>query len=360
MTLLFVYLFIALSVSFLCSILEATLLSSTNSYIESLCKETQVRGVLLFKGLKSNIDRPISAILILNTFAHTMGAAGVGAEAQKLFGEEWQTLIAVGLTLLILYLTEILPKVIGATYWKSLIIPAAYIIHYMIKITYPLMLVSAHLSHLFSKGKPRHSYSREEILAVVELGEREGSLLTRESALIENLLKLKEYRAKNIMTPRSVVFAFKNNVTIAQAIEQNEMYVYSRIPVYQDSVDTITGLVFNQNILEQSVGEHEELTMEQISVPVFHVSENLPVLNLLDLFIKRKEHLFVVHDSYGQTAGIVTMEDAIETLLGVEIMDEMDQVSDMQLLAKERSRIFHHKVKRDFKEAQSAKDNEST
>jgi CBS domain containing-hemolysin-like protein len=357
MTLLFIYLFIALSVSFTCSILEAVLLSSTNSYIETLAKESKSRGVVLFKELKVNIDRPIAAILILNTFAHTMGAAGVGAEAQKLFGEEWQTLIAVGLTLLILYLTEIIPKVIGATHWKQLIIPAAYMIHYMIKITYPLMLVSAYISRVFSRSKPQQSHSRDEILAMVELSERQGSILSRESALIENLLKLKEHKAKDIMTPRSVVYAFKPDVTVAEAIEEDAMYVHSRIPVYRDTLDTVIGLVFNQTILEESVEQREGRTMEEICVPVFHVSENLPVLNLLDTFIKRKEHLFIVHDSYGQTSGIVTMEDAIETLLGVEIMDEMDQVSDMQILAKQRSRIFHDRIRRDLEEAQESRDN---
>jgi len=344
-TLLFTYLFIALAVSFLCSILEAALLSSTDSYIEQLSKNSQSRGVKLIKEFKTNLDRPIAAILILNTFAHTMGAAGVGAESQRIFGEEWQTLIAVGLTLLILYLTEIIPKIIGATHWKALIIPGAYIIHYMIKFTYPLILVSSQVSRLLSKGKPQRNHSRDEILAMVELSEREGAILSRESALIENLLQLKEYKAKNIMTPRTVVFAFKSDVTVAQAVENDTMYIHSRIPIYQDTLDTIIGLVFNQKILEESLDGREGLSMEQVCVPVYHVSENLPVLNLLDLFVKRREHLFVVRDSYGQTAGIVTMEDAIETLLGVEIMDEMDQVSDMQTLAKERSRIFHDRIR---------------
>ncbi len=357
MTLLFSYLFLALSISFICSVLEAVLLSSTNSYIESRVKEHHSRGLGLFKKHKSNIDRPIAAILIFNTFAHTMGAAGVGAEAQRLFGEEWQTLIAVILTLLILYLTEIIPKVLGATHWKQLLSPAAYLIQYMIILTYPLMLISTYLSRLLSKGKPQHGgHSRDEILAMVEMGEKAGAILSRESTLIENLLQLKEYRAKDIMTPRSVVFAFSIDVTVAQAVEYDALYVHSRIPVYQDNLDQVVGLVFSQTVLEESVEEHEDRTMAQICVPAFHVSENLPVLNLLDTFIKRKEHLFVVHDNYGQTAGIVTMEDAIETLLGVEIMDEMDQVSDMQVLAKQRSRIFHDRIRRDLQESLALKE----
>lgn len=347
MTLLFFYLFLALFVSFLCSILEAVLLSSTNSYIETLVKERDSKGTALAKSLKTSIDRPISAILILNTFAHTMGAAGVGAEAQRLFGEEWQTVIAVILTLLILYITEIIPKTIGATYWKRLLIPAAYVIHYLIKLTYPLILLSTQITKLLSKGKPQHNHSRDEILAMVELSEREGSILSQESTLIENLLKLKERKAKDIMTPRSVVFSFRHDATVADAVLQDSMYVHSRIPIYRETLDNTIGLVFNQRILEESIEDNNQRTMEEIAVPVFHVSENIPVHKLLDIFIKRREHLFVVHDSYGQTAGIVTMEDAIETLLGVEIIDEMDQVPDMQSLARERSRIFHERIRRE-------------
>jgi CBS domain containing-hemolysin-like protein len=206
MTLLFFYLFLALFVSFLCSILESVLLSSTSSYIEALSKERDSRGSRLAKELKSSIDSPISAILILNTFAHTMGAAGVGAEAQRLFGEEWQTLIAVILTLLILYITEIIPKTLGATYWRQLLIPTSYIIHYLIRLTYPMILVSTQVIRLLSRDRPRQSHSRDEVLAMVELSERDGAILSQESTLIENLLKLKEQRAKDIMTPRSVFF----------------------------------------------------------------------------------------------------------------------------------------------------------
>jgi CBS domain containing-hemolysin-like protein len=355
MTLLFIYLFIALFVSFLCSILESVLLSSTSSYIETLTKERNSRGSALAKELKLSIDRPISAILILNTFAHTMGAAGVGAEAQRLFGEEWQTLIAVILTLLILYLTEIIPKTIGATHWKRLLIPAAYVINFLIKVTYPLIILSTQITKLLSKGKPQQNHSRDEILAMVELSEREGSILSQESALIENLLKLKEFKAKDIMTPRSVVFSLRHDMTVADAVEQDGTYVHSRIPVYKENQDNVIGQVFNQRILEESVENNNERRLEEISVPVFHVSENLPVHKLLDLFIKRREHLFIVHDSYGQTLGVVTMEDAIETLLGVEIIDEMDQVSDMQSLARERSRIFHERIRRDMRSAREAK-----
>ena len=345
MTLLLTYLFISLFVSFICSILEAVLLSSTSSYIESLSKKDNSDAVEMLKGLKSNIDKPISSILILNTFAHTMGAAGVGAQAQVLFGQEMETVIAVLLTLAILYLSEIIPKTIGAVYWKKLLIPSAYIINFLIKVTYPLVWISLFITKSISKGKVKDSnFSRDEIMAAVTMGEREGSILSKESALIENLFKLKNIKTKDIMTPRSVVFAFKSDVTVEDAIEDDKMYIHSRIPIYDETIDDIVGIVFNQSILEESVEERDNTILKDITVPVHKISENVPVSSLIDQFVNRKTHLFIVQDNYGQTSGVVTLEDAIETLLGVEIVDEMDEVEDMQAFAKDKNKQFQDKL----------------
>ena len=348
MTLLITYLLIALFVSFLCSILEAVLLSSTPSYIETLSKKDNKgneNGIKLLKELKANIDKPISSILTLNTFAHTMGAAGVGAQAQILFGTEWQALIAFILTLLILYTSEIIPKTIGAIYWKNLLIPSAYLISIMIKITYPLVWFSSFITNYISKGKKDEiNFSREEVMAVVTMGEKEGSIHSKESVLIENLFKLKNIKTKEIMTPRSVVFALQADVTVEEAIEDDKMYIHSRIPIYNESIDDIIGIVFNQTILEESVEERDNTLLRNITVPVHKISENVPVSVLIDLFVKRKTHLFIVHDNYGQTSGVVTLEDAIETLLGVEIMDEMDEVEDMQAFARDKSKQFQDKM----------------
>ena len=345
MTLLLTYLFIALLVSFVCSVLEAVLLSSTSSYIESLSKKDNSDAVEMLKGLKSNIDKPISSILILNTFAHTMGAAGVGAQAQVLFGQEMETVIAVLLTLAILYLSEIIPKTIGAVYWKKLLIPSAYVINFLIKITYPLVWISLFITKSISKGKVKDSnFSRDEIMAAVTMGEREGSILSKESALIENLFKLKNIKTKDIMTPRSVVFAFKSDVTVEDAIEDDKMYIHSRIPIYDETIDDIVGIVFNQSILEESVEERDNTILKDITVPVHKISENVPVSSLIDQFVNRKTHLFIVQDNYGQTSGVVTLEDAIETLLGVEIVDEMDEVEDMQAFAKDKNKQFQDKL----------------
>jgi CBS domain containing-hemolysin-like protein len=345
MTLLITYLLIALFVSFLCSILETVLLSSTSSYIESLCKKENSTTGEMIKELKSNTDRSISSILILNNFALIMGAAGVGAQAQILFGQELQTAIAIALALSTLYFSEIIPKTIGTLYWKKLLVPSAHLINFLIKILYPFVWISLCITNLISKGKIKESsFSRDEIMAAVTMGEKEGSILSKESALIENLFKLKNIKTKDIMTPRSVVFAFKSTITVEEAIEDDKMYIHSRIPIYSDSIDDIIGIVFNQSILEESVEEREDTLLRDITVPVHKISENVPVSSLIDQFINRKTHLFIVQDNYGQTSGVVTLEDAIETLLGVEIVDEMDEVEDMQAFAKDKNKQFQDKM----------------
>ncbi len=347
MTLLIIYITLTVGISFLCSILEAALLSITPSYIESYSKQNEKVGKIIRK-LKEEIDSSISSILVLNTFANTMGAAAVGAQAVLVFGIDKQAFVAIFLTLVILYFSEIIPKTIGATYWRNIIAPASYAIFFMTKITFPFVWVSSFITR-FLKNGDKSFISREEILAVAEMGEKEGSLKSKETDLIENLLKLKNYRAKDILTPRSVVFAIEANTKVKDAIDMENMYLHSRIPVYKDNLDNILGVTFNQTILEESIEGNNEVTVESICVPMFAVSENIPVLNLIDMFVKRKEHLFLVHDSFGQTSGVVSLEDAIETLLGVEIVDEMDEVVDMQQFAREKARFLRNKLDRDIK-----------
>ena len=345
MTLLITYLLVAVLVSFLCSILEAVLLSSTPSYIESLSKTMNSNTVEMLRELKSNTNRSVSSILILNNFVLILGAAGVGAQSQILFGQEMEATIAIILAFCLLYFSEIIPKTIGAIYWKKLLIPSAYIINFLIKVLYPLVWISMFLTNAISKGKIKEStFSRDEIMAAVTMGEKEGSILSKESALIENLFKLKNIKTKDIMTPRSVVFALKSDITVEEAIEDDKMYIHSRIPIYTDTIDDVIGIVFNQNILEQSVEEKDQTILLDITVPVHKISENVPVSSLIDQFINRKTHLFIVQDNYGQTSGVVTLEDAIETLLGVEIVDEMDEVEDMQAFARNKNKQFQDKM----------------
>lgn len=335
MGLLLFYLFTALFISFICSVLEAALLSITSSYIGSLPPGSLHKERL--QSLKKNLDDAISSILILNTIAHTMGAAGVGAQAVKLYGPEWQSLIAVILTLLILYISEIIPKTIGASYWRELAKPSATIITVLIRVLYPLIWISRQITKRIQKNK-KHGPTREEISAMAGIGGESGILEEKEERLIQNLLQLKQVRVKDILTPRSVVFSLEAQESIESALEEKGIYTYSRIPLYENSTDNIVGMVFSRNILRSAaLEEEEEKPLRTIMKPAFSVSENIPVFYLMDKFIKRKEHLFIVHDNYGQYVGIVTLEDAIETLLGVEIVDEADTVTDMQQHAKDQS-----------------------
>ena len=340
MTLLVIYLLLTLILSFMCSLLEATLLSSTSSYIESLDKKGySPKTVDLAKDVKQNIDKSISSILTLNTFANTMGAAGVGAQAAIIFGSNWQAVIAFILTLMVLFISEIFPKTLGAIYWRKFIVPAVYIISFMVKITYPFIFLATFITNALQKGRKNEAnFSKDEIITIVNMSEKEGVLQAKESILIKNLFKLKNIKAKDIMTPRTVVFAFDSKTTLKEALLNDNLYVYSRIPVYNESIDDIAGVVFKQTILEKRVKKKKKTLLKDIMVPVHKVPENISVSTLFDMFIRMKMHLFIVQDEYGQTSGVVTLEDALETLLGIEIVDEMDQVTDMQEFAKDENK----------------------
>ena len=340
MTLLVTYLLLTLILSFMCSLLEATLLSSTSSYIESLDKKGySPKTVDLAKDVKQNIDKSISSILTLNTFANTMGAAGVGAQAAIIFGSNWQAVIAFILTLMVLFISEIFPKTLGAIYWRKFIVPATYIISFMVKITYPFIFLATFITNTLQKGRKNEvNFSKDEIITIVDMSEKEGVIQAKESILIKNLFKLKNIKAKDIMTPRTVVFAFDSKTTLKEALLNDNLYVYSRIPVYNESIDDIAGVVFKQTILEKRVKKKKKTLLKDIIVPVHKVPENISVSTLFDMFIRMKMHLFIVQDEYGQTSGVVTLEDALETLLGIEIVDEMDQVTDMQEFAKDENK----------------------
>lgn len=341
MTLLIIYLFLAIGISFLCSILEAVLLSVTPTYIEQI-KVKQPRGAKILAKTKSQLDQSISSILILNTFAHTMGAAGVGGQAVRIYGEQWETLIALLLTLAILYFSEIIPKTIGATFWRKLAIPSAYIISMLVKVVFPLVWLSTRLTGLFSNHKT-NSISREEVVAFTDLSYKEGAIATQENLLLGNILKLREAKTEDILTPRTVVHAMPENVTVKDALQAKNTENFTRIPVYQQNIDNITGLILKSHLYEWERQGKGDSLLSELKSSVYTVSESFPVLHLLDLFIKRHEHIFVVEDHFGQTAGVVTLEDAIETLLGQEIVDESDKIEDLQKFAKEsyRDRLRH-------------------
>lgn len=336
MTLLILYLCLAIGVSFMCSVLEAVLLSITPSFVESMPEGSKASEQCL-RDVKGNLDQSISAILILNTFAHTMGAAGVGSQAVQLFGAKWESLIAVSLTLVILYFSEIIPKTLGATYWRTLAVPAARLITLLVKVVYPLVWLSGFVNNLFKK-KEKAGVSREEILAFASLGYKGGVLGKQENQLVENILALKATTTKEICTPRSVVHAFDLKTTITEALDHELTEQFTRIPVYNNTIDETVGVIINRKLLElEREGKGNE-SLEAIANPIHRVPKDLPVLHLIDQFIERQEHIFLVEDEYGQTTGIVTLEDGIETLLGKEIVDETDVTEDMQKMAKMRFR----------------------
>ncbi|MEI6894518.1 MAG: CNNM domain-containing protein [Colwellia sp.] len=332
MSLLITYLLIAIGVSFLCSILEAVLLTVSPAYVAQKLAE-KARGAEMLAEVRQKLDQSISAILILNTFAHTMGAAGVGAQAIRIFGDQKETLIAVLLTLAILFFSEIIPKTLGATYWRVLAIPSSYAISFLVKLVYPLVWLSSLLTRMFS-SKSKDVVSREEVLMVAALSHKGGTLDNQENQLLGNILKLRKTKTEDILTPRSVVHALAKEITISDAIGREKTANFTRIPVYDGTIDNVIGVIIKAHLYEsERMGKGNE-SIECIIKPISRVSESLPVLKLLDLFIKKHQHIFIVEDHFGQTAGVVTLEDSIETFLGREIVDESDQVEDLQKLAK--------------------------
>jgi CBS domain containing-hemolysin-like protein len=336
MTLLIVYLVIAIGISFLCSILEAVLLSITPGYVEQVGTANPRSGAILAKS-KDKLDQSLSSILILNTFAHTMGAAGVGSQAVRIFGEKWEIVIAILLTLAILYFSEIIPKTLGATFWRTLAVPAVYIISWLVKLVYPLVWLSTRLTRLFSRNR-ESEITREEIIALASLGHKDGTLFTQENQYLSNLLGLREIRTEQVLTPRSVAHMLDENVTVTEALDHPQTAQFSRIPIYGEGSDTITGKVIKRDLFEAERSGHGSDPISNYAKKIVRVSEKLPVQQLLDMFIKHHAHLFLVEDEFGQTSGVVTLEDAIETLLGREIVDESDVVEDMQELARGKYR----------------------
>lgn len=332
MTVLLIYLMLAIGVSFMCSILEAVLLSISVGYTEQMKQERPQVGKLITR-VRDRLDESISSILILNTFAHTVGAVGVGSQAIGVFGAEWETVIAILLTLAILYFSEIIPKTLGARYWATLAPTACFIIEWLVIIAYPLVWISTRLTGLFGKDG-KGEITREELIALAYLGRKGGALGTQESLYLENILRLREFKTEQICTPRTVVHMLERNMTVAEALSDSKTRTFTRIPVYEKTVDHVVGLVIMQDLYEAKLAGKDDTTIGEVMREVQWVSEKLPVMQLLDQFIKQQTHLFLVEDAFGQPTGIVTLEDALETLLGREIVDENDPVEDMQALAK--------------------------
>ena len=352
MILLFAYLFLALFVSFLCSIMEAVLLSTPTSFLIVKDDEgsTWAKG---FIDLKTNVDKPLSAILSLNTVAHTIGAAGVGAQATAVFGEVYFGLVSAVLTVLILVLSEIIPKTIGAIYWKRLSKVSSKIMKGMIVVSYPLVVMSAFITKLISKNSPEQTTSREEIAVLANIGADEGIFSTKEHKIIQNILQLKNVKAKEIMTPRVVVDLADEDEYLTDYFmreqeekkEDGQSLKFSRIPVYSKDEEDITGYVFRQDVYEKLAEDKFELRLKDIRQEIIVVPNTIVIFTLWEKLLEKSEHIALIVDEYGGLDGVVTMEDIIETLLGLEIVDEKDTITDMQKYAKEKWEKEKEKIK---------------
>ena len=329
------YITLALAISFLCSILEAALLSTSQSHIELLVEQGKRAGRLM-QSFKQDVDRPISAILTLNTIAHTVGAAGAGAQAAAIFGNQFLGLISAILTLLILIVSEIIPKTLGAVYWKQLTTFTAYTIKLMVIVLYPAVWVFEWLTRKLRPEKYERTFTRDDLEVMAKISAQEGTLEERENRVLRNLFHLDKVQVEAIMTPRTVVMALQQNLTIREVMTKYEAMHYSRIPIYADNIDNITGYVLRHQVFLKSAVDQHYVLLEELGHQIYVVPETAMVADVLDQFITAQEHIFLVIDEYGGTAGIITLEDVIEALLGTEITDESDVVEDLRKLAQER------------------------
>lgn len=323
MTLILLYLFGALAVSFLCSVLEAVLLSTPVSFLSM--KESQgAKNAPLMMAYKTNVDRPVAAILTLNTVAHTIGAAGVGSESVKVFGEAYFGIISAILTLLILVLSEIIPKTIGASYWRQLAMPSARVIQVMIVITYPLVWLSELLTRCFSPKIQPLTVSREEVAAMVNVGVDEGVIDVAENQVIQNFLKLSGKCAAEIMTLSESVACVPESMSMKEFYDDKSLAAFSRIPVYDSRREMVVGYVCRMTVLEMLSQDKFSMRVGEIMRPIPVFAEADRVLDIWQKMLEDKEHISVIADGQGRMLGVVTMEDIIEAMLGVEIADERD------------------------------------
>ena len=338
MSLLLLYAFISIFFSFICSILEAVLLSVSPTFINLKIKEGKKYAEGL-DTLKKDIDKPLIAILTLNTIAHTVGAILVGVEADKVFGNGDNSIVIVSavMTFLILVLSEIIPKTIGATYWEKLAPLTPKSLNLLIfPLKYTGILWFLQLTTRLIGGKNAHvsTLSRESFIAMTDMAHDEGVFQESESKIIKNLLNFKEVLAKNIMTPRTIMIIEDEETTIQEFFMAHSNLRVSRIPVYSETEDNITGLVFKNDIFKEMAFKNGKKTLADIKREIIVVNRTLPIPKLFEKLVESKNHMALVVDEYGSVSGLVTMEDVIETLLGLEIMDESDNVADLQLLAR--------------------------
>jgi len=340
MFLLVVFFLISIGFSFLCSILEAVLLSITPSYIAAQPEENSIKKSLL--KFKKDIDKPLSAILTLNTIAHTVGAIMVGVQASKVFDTEWhygfinaEFIVAATMTLLVLVLSEIIPKTLGANYWRTLVPFTTHTLNFLLMILAPLVWVSQLITKNLKKDKEMSVLSRADFRALTTAGEQSGALKSDESITIRNLLRLDQVTVSSIMTPRAVMQTADETDTLQHFYQQHQPFRFSRIPIFDERRENVIGILLKDELLKALYENHgEEPVSKYLRTPVF-IEQTASLSELQSLLMKGKTHIAIVVDEYGAILGLVTMEDLFETILGLEIVDETDDVEDLQKLARE-------------------------
>ncbi|MEM1378695.1 MAG: hemolysin family protein [Pseudomonadota bacterium] len=337
MTLLIIFVVLAIGVSFLCSILEAVLLSITPSFVEAAEEERPGLAASL-RTLRADIERPLAAILSLNTIAHTVGATGAGAQAGVVFDDFGVGVFSAVLTLGILVLSEIVPKTLGATYWRSLAPFAVRVLPILIIAQLPLVWMSQALTKVLTRGHESSEVSREEITALTTAGQRLGVVEEDETRVVSNLFRLSEIPASEVMTPRTVIEHVGADVSVADAVADRETFPYSRLIVTGDTIDDVKGFALTRDLLVASLRKDGKKAVSEFVRDMPRVAADTDLDSLFDLLQEGKAHIALVQDEYGGTAGIVTIEDVLETLLGAEIVDEHDEAADLQVVAKARAK----------------------
>jgi len=315
--------------------MESVLLSTSLSFLKAKEKSGH-SSALIFIKFKQNIDIPLSAILTLNTVAHTIGAAGVGAQAIKVFGNGYFGLTSAILTLLVLILSEIIPKTLGARFWRKLAMITAQAIKITIFITYPMVIAFPYITRLISNKQNEQTVSRNEILELVNIGVEEGIFEKKENKIIQNLMRLKNIKISEIMTPRVVVTTADKDMTLENFLKNKQFLHFSRIPIYSERNEDIVGYVFRQTVFEKLAENKTGLKLEDIKRDIVIVYKTDPIFKVWEILLNKKEHIAIIMDEYGGIDGIATMEDIIESLLGFEIVDEKDKITDMQKFARNR------------------------
>ena len=333
MTLLLIYAGVALGCSFFCSLAEAALLSMTPFYVHNLVREGH-RSARLLARLDSNMDQALAAILSLNTIAHTVGAVGVGAEAARVFGNAYVGIASAVLTLLILILSEIIPKTVGAAWWRTLAPALAPAIWFLVKLLWPLVWLSEKLTRIVARGRPVARFRREELTAMAEVGAEEGEFHPEELRIVTNIVRFRTIQAEDIMTPRIVIFTLDETMTVAEAMASHPEIPFSRIPLYGRDPDDIDSVLLKADLYLAGARDRHDAALSELARPLTAVSTTMPIVDLLEILVEKGGHMAVLIDEYGGVEGLVTLEDIIETLLGIEIVDEFDTTTDMQELAR--------------------------